>query len=80
MKSTILLITILVSIFSCKTDKKNNIETNVNENSTEQITKSTFEKSLLDLREVNQKFNNQYKVEKFGIKKKEIVWLVLFLN
>ena len=82
MRRTVFLIAILASVLSCKTDNNKNKETNENINSIEQTSKSTFEEALLDIREVNEKFNDQYKVEKFGIQKQgdSLIGFVFKLN
>jgi len=69
MERTILLIIILFSVVSCKTDNNKNVEDIESNNSLKQNPISTFEESLLDVRTVNEKFTDQYQVEKFGIKK-----------
>ena len=72
MNRTYFILIVLVLIFACKTDKKaeeNNGGTNKKYSPLGVQNTNTFEKSILDLRIVNKKFNDQYRVEKFGMLK-----------
>jgi hypothetical protein len=72
MKRTYFTLFALLLILACKTDKKSQNNSNgefENSKDTELQSTKTFESSILDLRTVNGKFNDQYGVEKFGMVK-----------
>jgi len=74
MKKTLIALIIIPIIFGCKSDKKKDENYPVdsqNDISTELKNTKTFESSILDLRTVNEKFNDQYGVEKFGMLKSD---------
>src|SRR5690606_2407084 len=69
MKNGLFILLLAVSFVACKSDKKNdNIQTENIDSETADETEN-FENSLLDYRDINERFLDDYKVQKFGIQK-----------
>tara|TARA_R100001377_G_scaffold82768_1_gene63482 strand:- start:312 stop:833 length:522 start_codon:yes stop_codon:yes gene_type:complete len=70
MKKGIFILLIAITFIACKSDK-NNENADVNETVSDSTKPEavSFEQSLLDYRDVNERFLDNYKVEKFGIQK-----------
>lgn len=83
MKKGLFILLLAISIVACKSDKNNE---DVNTNDAEKVKANTetenFENSLLDYRDINERFLDDYKVQKFGIQKKgdSLISLVFKLN
>ncbi|WP_417619339.1 hypothetical protein [Oceanihabitans sediminis] len=71
MKKGLFILLLAIAVVACKSDKKEVSETSDKEDELVESTIKTnsFEDKLLDLRDVNLQFNENYKVEKFGIQK-----------
>lgn len=74
MKRIILYSLILFVTFGCKSDKKekpnavkSDIKSEEGQSKREELKLSSFERRLLDLRDVNKQFNEAFKIEKFGM-------------
>ncbi len=83
MKKGIFILLMVITFVACKSDKKN--ENLVNEDLElvkTDVEKENFEESLLDYRDINERFLDDYKVQKFGIQKKgdSLISLVFKLN
>lgn len=61
------IILILLIIVSCKNEKDNSNQSNIKEQTT--VSAPSFEKQLLDFRDVNVQFTPEYKLKKFGLQK-----------